>query len=227
MPEVIFDGPCGRIEGVYHHNPSPSAPLAIVLHPHPQHGGTMNNKVVFTLYRAFADSGFSVVRFNFRGVGRSEGECGKGDGEIIDATAALDWIQMINPGQRDLWVSGFSFGGWIAMQILMRRPEIRNFVTAAPPANLYDFNFLAPCPASGIIIQGADDNIVSVEDVTKLVNKIHSQKRVVLDYVVMENADHFFSGKLDILADRVKEYLLRELVVAKAQLKQGKTANVS
>ncbi|MDR1365780.1 MAG: alpha/beta hydrolase [Holosporales bacterium] len=222
MPEVIFDGPCGRIEGVYHHNISTSAPLAIVLHPHPQQGGTMNNKVNFTIYRAFADSGFSVIRFNFRGVGRSEGECGKGEGEIADATAALDWVQMVNPGQRELWVGGFSFGGWVAMQILMRRPEIRNFVAVAPPANLYDFNFLAPCPIPGMVVQGDSDDIVSTEEVTKLVKKIQAQKKVDINYVIMEKADHFFKENLGALSSHIKSYLVSEL-----NRGQKKVVNVS
>ncbi len=139
MPEVIFTGPAGRIEGRYHPARAKHAPIAIVLHPHPQFGGSMNHQIVYQLYYAFVHRGFSVLRFNFRGVGRSQGSFDHGVGELSDAASALDWAQSINPEARSCWVAGFSFGAWIGMQLLMRRPEIEGFLSVAPPANLYDF----------------------------------------------------------------------------------------
>ena len=91
MPEVIFTGPAGRLEGRFHPSKTRGAPIAIILHPHPQFGGTMNNQIVYNLYYAFAERGFSVLRFNFRGVGRSQGAFDHGQGELSDAAAALDW----------------------------------------------------------------------------------------------------------------------------------------
>ena len=102
MPEVIFTGPAGRIEGRYHPAPQKNAPIAIVLHPHPQFGGTMNNQIVYQLYYMFAKRGFAVLRFNFRGVGRSQGDFDHGTGELSDAASALDWVQSINPEARTL-----------------------------------------------------------------------------------------------------------------------------
>lgn len=131
-----------------------------MLHPHPQHGGTMNNKVVYALYQTFVARGFSTLRFNFRGVGRSQGTYTGGEGELSDAATALDWLQTYNPNARYCWIAGFSFGAWIGMQLLMRRPEITGFVSVAPPANMFDFSFLAPCPASGLVVQGDQDDIV-------------------------------------------------------------------
>ena len=90
MPEVIFPGPEGRLEGRYHPQKNRDAPIAIVLHPHPQFGGTMNNRVCYEMYNMFARRGFSVLRFNFRGVGRSQGEYDQGIGELSDAASALD-----------------------------------------------------------------------------------------------------------------------------------------
>src|SRR5579863_1194364 len=165
MPEVIISGPEGRLEGRYHHSKEENAPIALMLHPHPQHGGTMNNKVVYTLYHAFVKRGFSALRFNFRGVGRSQGIFDRGEGELSDAAAALDWMQSYNPEAAACWIAGFSFGAWIGMQLLMRRPEIDNFIAVAPPANNFDFSFLAPCPASGMIIQGDQDQLVTSESV--------------------------------------------------------------
>ena len=102
MPEVMFNGPSGRIEGRFQPSPVRGAPLAIILHPHPQFGGTMNNQIVYNLYYTFAERGFSVLRFNFRGVGRSQGGFDHGQGELSDAAAALDWAQAVNPEARCL-----------------------------------------------------------------------------------------------------------------------------
>ncbi len=93
MPDVIINGPEGRIEGRYHHARGGTAPMALVLHPHPLHGGTMNNKIVYTIYQTFVRRGFSTLRFNFRGVGRSQGSFDRGEGELADAAASLDWLQ--------------------------------------------------------------------------------------------------------------------------------------
>lgn len=123
MPEIIFNGPEGRLEGRYQPGKTANAPIGIVLHPHPQYGGTMNNKVVYHLYQSFLGLGFSVLRFNFRGVGRSQGEFDEGTGELSDAASALDWLQGFNANASSCWVAGFSFGAWIGMQLLMRRPE--------------------------------------------------------------------------------------------------------
>src|SRR5687768_18227009 len=134
MPEVIFTGPAGRIEGRYQPAKEKGAPIAIILHPHPQFGGTMNNQIVYNLYYDFAKRGFSVLRFNFRGVGRSQGTFDHGVGELSDAASALDWLQGVNANASAVWIAGFSFGAWISMQLLMRRPEIDGFISVAPPA---------------------------------------------------------------------------------------------
>jgi len=133
MPEVMFAGPDGRLEGRYHHSKETGAPVALILHPHPLHGGTMNNRITYTMYQAFQRLGCSVMRFNFRGVGRSQGRYDGGIGEIGDAAAALDWMQAVNPNHGGLWIAGYSFGAFIGMQLLMRRPEISGWVSVAPP----------------------------------------------------------------------------------------------
>ena len=124
MTEVLFNGHAGRIEGRYHQSSRPGAPIALILHPHPQYGGTMSNKVVYALFSCFKDLGFSVLRFNFRGVGRSQGQFEDGPGELSDATVALDWLQSVNPEARQCWIAGYSFGAWVGVQLLMRRPDI-------------------------------------------------------------------------------------------------------
>ncbi len=207
MPEIIFNGPAGRLEGRYSHAKQPNAPLALILHPHPEQGGTMNNKITFSLFQTFAARGFSTMRFNFRGVGRSQGYFDKGEGELSDAACALDWMQDLNKNAPYVWVAGFSFGAWIGMQLLMRRPEIQGFISVAPPANQYDFTFLAPCPSSGLIIQGRRDEVVPEPSVEKLVQKLQMQKGIEIDYRVMEGANHFFHNQTDDLCAHVHDHL--------------------
>ncbi len=149
MPEVMFAGPEGRLEGRYHHAKERGAPLALVLHPHPLHGGTMNNRITYSMYQVFQRLGFSVMRFNFRGVGRSQSKFDGGMGEINDAAAALDWMQALNPGHGGLWIAGYSFGAFVGMQLLMRRPEVSGWVCVAPPAAITTSASWPPAPAAG------------------------------------------------------------------------------
>src|SRR5712692_9246002 len=207
MTDVIINGPEGRLEGRYSHSRDTTAPIALLLHPHPQHGGTMNNKVVYSLYHAFVRRGFSTLRFNFRGVGRSQGTFDRGEGELSDAAAALDWLQTYNANASACWIGGFSFGAWIGMQLLMRRPEIDGFIAVAPPADRFDFSFLAPCPASGLIIQGDRDQLVPMEAVQKLINKLMHQRDIQIDHRISHGADHFFAGQLEELGALVAEYV--------------------
>lgn len=214
MPDVIFNGPDGRLEGRYQQGKKSTSPLALILHPHPQYGGTMNNKVVYYLYHAFAQRGFATLRFNFRGVGRSQGEFDNGIGELSDAASALDWMQTFNTDASGAWIAGFSFGAWISMQLLMRRPEIQGFISVAPPANLYDFSFLAPCPSSGLIVNGSDDEIVPPGSVQKLVDKLRTQKQITVDHEIIHGANHFFEDKLEDLVGVVDKYLDKRLTPA-------------
>ena len=207
MPDIIINGPEGRLEASYHHSDTPNAPLALILHPHPQHGGTMNNRVTYTMFKTFAMRGFSTLRFNFRGVGQSEGEYSDGEGELADAAAALDWMQELNQNAPYVWVAGFSFGAWIGMQLLMRRPEIRGWVSIAPPAHTEDFTFLAPCPTSGLVVHGDADTIVPREDVQALVDTLRAQKGITVDFEQIPGCNHFFKGNMANLVHAVNDYL--------------------
>lgn len=211
MPEVIFNGPAGRIEGRYQPAKRRSAPIALVLHPHPEFGGTMNNQIVYQLFYMFAKRGFAVLRFNFRGVGRSQGSFDHGQGELSDAAAALDWVQSVHPDARACWIAGFSFGAWIGMQLLMRRPEIEGFMSIAPPANLHDFSFLAPCPSSGLIINGDVDKVVPQKDTQTLVDKLKTQRGITIDHRIVPGANHFFEDKVDDLIEICSGYLDQRL----------------
>ncbi len=214
MPEIIFAGPDGRLEGRYQKSREEGAPIALILHPHPQFGGTMNNKLVYEMYHSFARRGFSVMRFNFRGVGMSQGEYDSGQGELSDAATALDYLQGLNPTAPFVWVAGLSFGGWIGMQLLMRRPEIVGFLAGSVSANHYDFTFLAPCPSSGLIIHGSQDRICSAEETKGMVERTRTQKGRKVEFTEIEGADHFFSGKEEEFMAKAEGYLDARLMQA-------------
>ena len=211
MPEVVFTGPAGRLEGRYQHQKKSGSPIAIILHPHPNGGGNMNNRIVYDLFHTFERRGFSVLRFNFRGVGRSQGVYDGGIGELSDAASALDWMQSFNPNAQTCWIAGYSFGAWIGMQLLMRRPEIAGFISVSPPANIYDFTFLAPCPSSGLIINGDSDKVAPEKDVSGLVDKLKQQKGILITHRIVPSANHFFSGQMDTLIDECGDYLDRRM----------------
>jgi alpha/beta superfamily hydrolase len=156
--------------------------------------------------------GFTVLRFNFRGVGRSQGEYDLGVGELSDAASALDYLQSMNTNAKHCWVAGFSFGAWIGMQLLMRRPEITGFVSVSPPANMYDFSFLAPCPSSGLMINGLADRVAPPADTVSLVSKLHEQKGITITHEQVEGAGHFFEDPhMDPMIDSVQTYVKRRL----------------
>ena len=211
MAEVIFNGPDGRLEGRYHQSKKPGAPIAIVLHPHPLHGGNMNNRVVFIMFNNFVERGFSVLRFNFRGVGRSQGAFDNGVGELSDAAYAFDWMQQFNSNSPFCWIGGYSFGALISMQLMMRRPEIEGFVSISPPAGTEDFSFLAPCPSSGLIIHGDKDTHVPLDAVKKLAQKLDGQKNISVNLSIVKGADHFYKDNMDNLSKEVASYLENSL----------------
>ena len=171
----------------------------------------MNHPIAMALYNTFVRRGFATLRFNFRGVGRSQGVFDNGIGELSDAASALDWMQQFNPEASTTWVGGFSFGAWIGMQLLMRRPEIKGFISIAPPANMYDFTFLAPCPSSGIIIDGENDEVVAGASVQKLVDKLKTQRHITIDHATVPKANHFFEHEMPDLMGVVDGYLDRRL----------------
>ena len=123
IQQIFIPGPAGRLDAKYYKGSKKTSPIALILQPHPQYGGTMDNKIVVELFKTFADNEFSVCRINFRGVGKSDGEFDNGQGELADAAAALDWVEKENFDNSQCWVSGFSFGLLIGMQLLMNNSD--------------------------------------------------------------------------------------------------------
>ena len=205
--EIFIPGPDGRIQAKYYKNNLPGSPIAIVLQPHPQYGGTMNNRIVYETFNCFYKNKFSVIRINFRGVGKSDGVFDNGQGELSDAAAALDWIEKENPGYNQCWVSGFSFGALICMQLIMRRPEVNKFIAISPQPNVYDFTFLAPCPISGLIVYGKNDELVQLDSILNLKKRLSTQKNIDVKFESIANANHFYKNREKELSTSIDRYI--------------------
>ena len=215
MVDLLISGPEGKIEAKYSHSNEDKSPIILILHPDSARGGSMNTKIIFRLYKIFINNGFSTIRFNFRGVGKSEGLFDDGEGELSDAASVLDWLQQYNTNSKTVWVTGFSFGAWVAMQLLMRRPEINGFISVSPPANLRDFSFLAPCPSSGLIVHGDKDSVSSFDSTKILSEKLQKQKKVNIQFKPIKGADHFYENFTDQFTTIVDQYIKDRLTQLK------------
>jgi alpha/beta superfamily hydrolase len=204
--QFFIAGPAGRLEATITLPSGDKPPLAIgvICHPHPLHGGTMENKVVTTVARAFKELGVAAIRFNFRGVGASEGHYGEGVGELADLHAVLDWLCELQPMQR-IWLAGFSFGAYISLQAAGHK-QVTELISIAPPVHHFDFIHLPSFQCPWLIIQGEKDEVVPaarVCDWAKELTRHHVLR-------VMRDASHFFHGRLIEL----RGILIQELCAA-------------
>jgi alpha/beta superfamily hydrolase len=168
--------------------------VALVLHPHPLGGGTMHNKVVFRAASALNEAGLITLRINFRGVGQSTGAHDEGRGEIEDAKDALDYLTQVY-GDEAVTLAGFSFGSRVGMEVGIRDERVKNLISIGTPVNKYDFTFLKSCRKPILFVHGDRDEFGSVESLRALVASLPPEAHARL--VVIENADHFFEGRLD------------------------------
>jgi alpha/beta superfamily hydrolase len=209
--EVLFsNSAAGRIQGKLHTQEAENAPVVLLLAPHPQHGGSMDNKIIYSMYKTFFAAGYTVLRINYSGVGKSTSvSLGNSEGELNDAAVALDWIEHQYPTAQRYVIAGFSFGAWIGMQLLMRRPEIDCFIAVGAPTHMYDFSFLSPCPVAGLFIHGTEDEIAPIASLNALMAKMRIQKSIEVHYEKIDGADHFFTHHQAALAQKLKEYLAK------------------
>lgn len=173
----------------------------IVCHPHPLFGGTMNNKVVTTLVKVFQALGLYTVRFNFRGVGGSEGKFDNGNGELEDLLAVVDWVQRERP-KKEIWLGGFSFGASIAAKAATQIP-IARLVTIAPAVEHFPLDTLPPITCPWILVQGEKDDVVSPQAVFDWV-ETRDPKPTVIRF---PEAGHFFHGQLGELRTQLEQAL--------------------
>jgi len=184
-----IEGPTGRLQALYAPGKQ-DRPAVVVCHPHPLHGGTMRNKVVYWIARAFEDHGCSVLRFNFRGVEQSEGEWDHGNGETLDAAAALNWMHAQHP-RAPLWLAGFSFGCYAGLAAAHADANVSRLFAVAPAVNMYDFSFLDGETRPLTIVHGENDEIVPAGNVVRWVER-HPQSVIH----VIAGAGHFFSDHM-------------------------------
>jgi hypothetical protein len=200
---VDFPGPAGRIEGLWS-DPETGLPAAVIVHPHPAHGGSMHSKVVHTVYRVLDRAGHPTLRFNFRGVGRSEGAYSGWNEEIGDMAAAAAFARA-RTGRVKLVGAGFSFGAWIGLQWALADSSVARFIALGLPANNHSFEFLDRLPWPLAIVQGERDQYGSPAALQELTRKWEGFGAVTLKFV--KGADHFFTGKLAELAQALEEVL--------------------
>ncbi len=212
METLFIDGPAGKLEVALHLN-GQADDFLIICHPHPLFDGTMNNKVVTTVAKTYLDSGINVVRFNFRGVGKSEGEYGEIKGEVDDCLAILKWLKQEHAVKR-LFLAGFSFGAYVAAKVahtmntqseaLQREAlELAHLLLVAPSVLNSPFDQALPlsCPTS--VIMGRQDEVVAFDDVSNWADGLYPP----VEFVELPDATHFFHGQLVILKKELKQIL--------------------
>lgn len=210
MPEdirilnVILPGPSGGLEGLINASASgqPRA-IAVFAHPLPTEGGTMHTKAVFHAARALARIGCPVLRFNFRGVGRSAGTFDEGRGERDDFLAALDFMTDRYPGVTRVWAAGMSFGSWVALTAGAEDPRVSTLIAVAPPVNRYDFSPVVAAAKATFLIHGEFDELVPVKEVRRFYGRLSEPKELV----VIDGADHLFDGKVAEVGEAVEDLL--------------------
>jgi alpha/beta superfamily hydrolase len=193
IESLLLPGPAGRLEALLE-EPEDTAPTeaALVCHPHPQHGGTMHNKVVYRIARGLRGTGAVVLRFNYRGVNLSEGAYDEGEGELDDARAALDYLRARYPAL-PFTVAGFSFGSRIALRLGCG--IARRVIAVGFPAAYKDKASLETCTTPRVFIQSTHDQFGSVQQIESIVAALPEPKQLHL----IEAQDHFFAGALEAL----------------------------
>ncbi|MDO8343691.1 MAG: alpha/beta fold hydrolase [Cellvibrio sp.] len=209
--DIFISGPCGQLQAVIHQGDdtghfAAQNLLVIICHPHPVHGGTMDNKVVTTLMRTYRDLGIHVLRFNFRGVGKSAGSFDNAIGEVDDLLAVIAWVKQQLP-QSLMLLAGFSFGSSIAAQVSHQVDSLLHLTLVAPPVERYPYDRDGRFPCVLAVIQGDKDERVIADGVYQWVAALQSPAEV-LRYA---EAGHFFHGYLTQMKTDLTELLLRQI----------------
>lgn len=206
IPIRDFHGPAGRLEALLEEPPrKPGGALraaVVFAHPHPQQGGTMHTKAVYRATKGLASIGCAVLRFNFRGVGSSQGSWDQGRGERDDFRAALDMMAERYPGA-ELWAAGFSFGAWIALTEGAVDPRVSVLLGIAPAIAMYDFSALKVSTKPKFIIHGERDELFPLKSMYEFYSQLPEPKELA----VIDAADHLFDGRVSEVEDAVEDLL--------------------
>jgi alpha/beta superfamily hydrolase len=201
---VDIPGPAGQLEGLINAKPDgqPRA-IAVLAHPLPTAGGTMHTKAVFHAAKALARIDVPVLRFNFRGVGRSAGAFSDGAGEQGDFDAALAFMKARYPDVKAIWAGGMSFGSWVAMTVGAGDPQVGALVGIACPVNKYDYSAIVSAGKPTFLIHGERDELISQKEVRKFYALLPEPKELV----IIDAADHLFDGKVSEVGDAIEDLL--------------------
>lgn len=205
--DLVLRGPAGSLEcAVDVPDGDEQRPATVVLcHPHPEHGGTMHNKVVTIMERSMRELGLRTVRFNFRGVGASEGSFDDGYGETDDLFAVTEWVRKVRPDDA-LWLGGFSFGAYVSIRAA-RNLSLGQLISIAPPVDRYDFAGLGRPDCPWLVVQGDEDDVVSLDAVQDWAESLDPPPALV----VMHQAGHFFHRRLMDLRGLLKNGVREQL----------------
>lgn len=201
LTPIVLQGSAGRIEALLQERDAHDhAVTAVVCHPHPLYGGTLHNKVAHRVASALFGMGVAVLRFNFRGVGASEGTFDQGRGELEDAQAALRFLRERYPDARR-WIAGFSFGSWVASRLAAGEADAEQLILIAPPVHTQTFEEMRTCTVPKLVIQGTADDICRPENLARVFPGWADPKRLI----EVPQASHFFDRQLAELAEAVLE----------------------
>ena len=205
---LLLQGPAGPLEAILWAPAGRAHPpmAAVVCHPHPLFGGTMHNKVVYQAAKSLDSLGLAVLRFNFRGVGKSAGTHDRGVGERDDVSAALDFLAAEFAGL-PLLVAGFSVGSVAGLRVGSEDARVANLIGLGIPVNSTDFSFLADCSKPKLFVQGGNDKYGAIEKTREVVASLPEPKRLV----EVAGADHFFAGKLDQVDKAILSWLRQRI----------------
>jgi len=199
----MLRGPAGALEGLLQqHDGAPVRLAALVCHPHPLYGGTLHNKVVHRAASTLHALGATVLRFDFRGVGKSQGTFDRGEGELEDARAALQWLESQFPNAR-LWACGFSFGAWVAARLAASESVVERVVLIAPPVRSNSFEVLRTAGVPKLVIQGTDDDVCPLVELEPEYRTWAEPKQLVQ----VAHASHFFDRRLGELGETLRHEL--------------------
>lgn len=199
---LFIDGPAGQLEAMLE-LPVEQDPVgnAVICHPHPQHGGTMHNKVAHTLARTFVRLGFAVLRFNFRGTERSDGTFDDGNGELDDALAAVAWMRKRDP-DATFWIGGFSFGAAIAVKAAVAT-DVDGLISVAPAISRFAAGLDAQPDCPWLVVQGDEDELVDVDETVEWVDGLEPGPELL----IIPGGEHFFHGRLVDLREAVFKFV--------------------
>jgi alpha/beta superfamily hydrolase len=212
MVDIIISGESGKLHAVYHKSAAEAAPLAVILSGNPRRKHHMNDRVSYAMFRAFMDCGFSVVRFDYRGVNDSEGSIGTTADNMLDIATVIDWIQNHNEDSDKIWLAGHQLGAWYVLQAMMRRPEVSGFALVSPDPAISDFTFLSPRPNRGLLIQGAAESEDAKMFATHLTQILKKQAQIDLETIRIKNSNESYAQPADLrqMYNDLKAYVGRE-----------------